>query len=261
MQVLIQVLIYVSVMKKITFKNSRSLNLVGNIYPADSDKIIILAHGFTSDKSANGRFDRLAEELNKAGFNALAFDFSGCGESDDDTVTVGKEVDDLKSAIAFAEKKGFRKIALLGVSLGGLVSLKSADGRISTIILWAPVTNAKDTSKRYTPNQLKEHKQTGKITLIQREGIRKKIVLDGKLLEERQSINQKELCSGIKCPVLILHGNKDTRVPLEDSISSMDFLPKDSRMEIIKGAGHGFFDEDLDRFIDLSVRWLEKKLI
>ncbi|WP_425449315.1 hypothetical protein [Dethiothermospora halolimnae] len=36
-----------------------------------------MAHGFTNNKSSQGRFDRIAETLKKQGFDVFAFDFSG----------------------------------------------------------------------------------------------------------------------------------------------------------------------------------------
>ncbi len=44
----------------INFQNSRKLNLAANLYPADSDVIVIMAHGFISDKTSSGRFERIA---------------------------------------------------------------------------------------------------------------------------------------------------------------------------------------------------------
>jgi hypothetical protein len=41
-------------MEKVTFKNSRNLILVGNFYPSSPENIIIMCHGFTSDKSSRG---------------------------------------------------------------------------------------------------------------------------------------------------------------------------------------------------------------
>lgn len=75
-------------MERVIFKNSKKLTLVGNLYPTDNDSIIIMCHGFTSNKYSKGRFERLTKVLNKSGFSALAFDFSGCGESDDDSLNV-----------------------------------------------------------------------------------------------------------------------------------------------------------------------------
>ena len=72
-------------MERVTFTNSRNLTLSGNFYPSNTTSIIIMCHGFASNKDAGGRFERLSKSLNTFGFNTLAFDFSGCGESDDDS--------------------------------------------------------------------------------------------------------------------------------------------------------------------------------
>lgn len=65
-----------------------------------------MCHGFMSSRYSKGRFERLSTAFNKSGHSALLFDLSGCGESDDDILTVEKEVDDLKSAIQFVKSKG-----------------------------------------------------------------------------------------------------------------------------------------------------------
>lgn len=49
-----------------------------------------MTHGFTGNKEQFGKFKEIAENLNQAGFNALSFDFSGCGESGEDAITVKK---------------------------------------------------------------------------------------------------------------------------------------------------------------------------
>jgi len=47
-------------MEKVNFKNSRGLNLVGQYYPSENKKIIILVHGWCSNKDRK-RFLKLAE--------------------------------------------------------------------------------------------------------------------------------------------------------------------------------------------------------
>ena len=250
-------------MQKVNFKNSRNLNLVGNLSLADSDSIIVIAHGFTGDKSEWGRFDTTAEALNKAGYNVLAFDFSGSGESDDDSLTVGKQVDDLNCAIKYVLDRGFKKIGLLGLSLGGLVSLKvySPEKNIKTMVLWAPVTNKKENyaEKKFNQEELKELKERGYITKIMEAGVRKKIIIDKQMIYDRESINQKELLSNINCPVLIIHGNQDESVPLEDSKSAIKYLSSESKLEIVEGADHQF-TEQLDTIISLTTNWFKQHL-
>jgi esterase/lipase len=154
-----------------------------------------MAHGFTGDISEWGRFDKVAESLYQSGYNVLTFDFSGCGESDDDTLTVGKQVDDLKFAIKFVKLKGFKKISFFGHSLGGLVSLKCFNPEIITMVLWAPVTDKiKYTwDKRYSKEQLQELSEKHYITKTRDKGIRKTILIDEQMLIDRELVNQKDL--------------------------------------------------------------------
>lgn len=75
-------------MKKVKIENSRGLNLIGNYWEADSDTGKVMAHGFTGTKEQYGKFSEIAEGLHSTGFNVLSFDFSSCGESDEDSITV-----------------------------------------------------------------------------------------------------------------------------------------------------------------------------
>lgn len=127
-------------MQRVTFQNSHKLTLVGHLYPSTSQSIIILCHGFTSDKSSRGRFDKLANSFQRLGYSALAFDFSGCGESDDDRLTLAKQVDDLHSVISFVTSMGYTKIALYGNSLGSTVCLQCYTPQISTMVLTGALT-------------------------------------------------------------------------------------------------------------------------
>lgn len=249
-------------MQRVTFKNSRGLTLVGNFYPADSRRIVILVHGFTGDKSEGGKFDRLAQTLLEKNFNVFAFDFSGCGESDDDALTVAKQNDDLRCAIDFVLQKGLSPLGIMGYSLGALVTANVWDEKMKTIVFWAPVTHSHpNVRSRFSSEQLAELEEKGYITRMKEQGVRKKIVIDKQLLEERTNINQKELLIKITCPVLILHGDQDQRVPLADSQQAMQFLSPQSRLEVIQGADH-YLQESvyLDRFVELTVDWLSSSL-
>lgn len=128
-------------MERIVFKNSREQSLVGHLYTSKSKSIVIMAHALANDKSERGKLDKVAQALNESGYAVLAFDFSGCGESDNDTLTIGKQVEDLYSAIKFSKSKGYLNIGLFGHSVGCLVCLKCHSQEISTMVLWSPITN------------------------------------------------------------------------------------------------------------------------
>jgi len=137
-------------MNNVNFKNSRNLNLSGNLYPAGTDDIIILCHGFTSDKYSSGRFERLTKALNSINISAFTFDFSGCGESDDDSLNMDKETDDLKSAINYVKNLGYKRIALYGHSLGTVICLKAFTKEIIVMTFSGAGTD----SMKYNWNEL-----------------------------------------------------------------------------------------------------------
>ena len=245
-------------MVRVTFKNSRDLNLVGNLYEADSKSIIIMCHGFTSDKFSRGRFEKLSKAFTGLGYNALAFDFSGCGESDDDSLSVDKEVDDLKWAIKFVKDRGYNEIGLYGHSLGTLICLKSFTDEIKTMVLSGALTDSMkyNWDKEFTRKQMVELKEKGYITESRPNDIRENIIIDKQALRDFDIINQKELLKDITCHILIIHGNEDEeeRLLLERSKRGMSLLSKDSKLEIIHGANHSFM-EHFDILTNLASDW------
>lgn len=242
--------------KVIKFKNSSGLNLVGWLDKKSKETAIILSHGFTDDKSSYGRYDKLSKALTKNGFSVFRFDFSGFGESDDTNSTIKKQIDDLKCAIKKMKSLGFANFGLMGHSLGGFISIKNYSKDIKAMVLWAPATKGKKNLKGYiTDEQWQEIKEKGYFTFYKPNRKWKKIMrMDKEFLKERKTIKQKENCSKVKCPVLVLHGDEDTTTPLDYSKSAMKYFTKDSKLEVIKGEGHGFFKK-LDKAIRLTKDW------
>lgn len=238
--------------EKISFKNSRKLNLVGILYTSKNKKIIILIHGWCSNKDRK-RFLILAENLHKSGFDFLRFDQTGSGESEGEEITVENLIDDVKSAIKFVKSRGYEEIGLIGESLGGLTTLSVSDNLIKAMVLFAPVTASK-TSDLEGYGKLIRNKE---YFVKEKDG--KKFKIPKKYFEERKAINQKELLSKIKIPVLIIHGDRDDKIPLENSKNAIKFLPKGSRLEVINGAGHDL-EESYEKVIDLTNNWFNNQL-
>ena len=78
-------------------------------------------------------------------------------------------------------------------------------------------------------------------------------------LTDLENLNQEEFLRGISLPLLIIHGDKDTSVPLEWSESAMKYLSDRSKLEVIKGAWHTF-DNEGEEVTDLTVNWITKHL-
>ena len=216
-----------------------------------------------SNKYSRGRFEKLAMALNEYNFSALSFDFSGCGESDNDSLTIEKEVDDLRSAIIYVKSKGYEKIALYGHSLGTLICLKSCTPEIITMVLSGALTGSMkyNWNDFFTKEQMEELKEKGYITEHTSEEARDTIIVDRKILEGFELINQRELLSKVKCPVLLIHGDNDEEENLlyERSKVAINLLSTDSKIEVINGANHSFLDH-FDILVKLTVDWFKRYL-
>jgi pimeloyl-ACP methyl ester carboxylesterase len=77
---------------------------------------------------------------------------------------------------------------------------------------------------------------------------------------ERQLIDQEEILSKIKCPVLIIQGAEDDMISIENAYETIRYLSKDSKLEIVKGGSHQL-NEKMNIVIPLSVEWLKKYLV
>ena len=247
--------------QKVTFKNSKNLTLVGVLWKASSDAVIILAHGSGSNKRARGVFEPLAQALQKHGYNVLSFDFSGHGESDDAIVNMQGYIDDLRSAIAFAKKEGYARIALFGHSYGALAALKVYNSDIQAIVLLGALAGPViwRWEDMLTPEQLQDVYQKGYMSEQVDDGLRAIIQHDKNTFKEIADIDQKQLLSAIECPVLFIHGDADTveQDLLVMTQKALTLLPKGSQLVIIPGASHTFVDH-VPQVIEQAVNWYGK---
>lgn len=248
-------------MEVISFNNSRGLKLVGDLYTADSDSCVIMTHGFTGNRVSKGRSEPLAKSLVLSGINAFRFDFSGCGDSQDDTITLDKEIDDLRSAMSTMRSRGFKRIALYGHSLGSLICLKCGLDDVRSMVLSGAMTGSMkyDLGTIYSPQQVEEMNLRGYLIITDEGGRTRRI--DRRIFQDFEQINQEELCRGVRRPVLIIHGNnrRDTeeKMLLERSRRAIPLLPPGSALEVIEGADHSLLTH-FDRVIALATEWFKK---
>jgi uncharacterized protein len=119
-------------------------HLVGVLHAARSKSLVILCHGFTGHKGENGRlFVHAARAFQKAGLNALRFDFMGSGDSSGsfNEMTPNTQIKDLLDVLRWARRR-YRKIALLGLSFGGgtaICAAFQARPRPDALLTWSSV--------------------------------------------------------------------------------------------------------------------------
>ena len=94
--------------------------------------LVIVCHGFTGSKTADGRLlVAAARDLAAHGIAALRFDFFGSGDSEGEfsEMSLATEIEDVKQVVVWAKEAhgATARLGLLGHSLGGAVALCAAD--------------------------------------------------------------------------------------------------------------------------------------
>ncbi len=241
--------------ERIVFKTQRGLRIVGILERVNTDRIIIMVHGFTGDKDMCGKFVRAAHYLARRRFAVFRFDFAGSGESQDTYISLFGQVDDLESAIALVQSWGYTRIGLLGHSFGALTGLVTYSPYIRTMVLTAPVTEGR--IQPMFDNLLFRSwiKLRGHIRLH----MKRVFTISKESLNERDLTRPNIILPPVRCPVLIIHGDKDTTVPLVHSQRAIKFLPKTAKLEIIPGTTHEF-NKGWHRTLRIGTAWFEKHL-
>jgi pimeloyl-ACP methyl ester carboxylesterase len=221
--------------------------------------IIIFCHGYKGFKDW-GAWDLMAETVADAGFCFIKFNFSHNGGTMENPIdfpdleafgnnNYTKELDDLDAVINWSQRY-FKEnssidttnINLIGHSRGGGIAVLKAseDKRITKLITLASVCDfGKRTS---TTGDLKDWKEKGV-----------KYVLNGRTKQQmphyyqfyedfmanEKRLNIKTAEKHLKIPHLIIHGNNDTSVLIEEAYS-LNKWNTNSLLQIIDGADHVF---------------------
>ncbi|OGG07021.1 hypothetical protein A3D05_02160 [Candidatus Gottesmanbacteria bacterium RIFCSPHIGHO2_02_FULL_40_24] len=245
--------------EKIYFKTSDNLKLCGIWTKSDgrAKTAVILAHGISVDKEEDGMFCALAEMLAESGMVSLRFDFRGHGESGgkQEEMTLPGEMKDLSAVYKKVQERGFRKIGIVGSSLGGGITVLAANifqDDVKALCLWNPVLNYNETFiNPFLPwlrddiNRMKEElKRTGRTNLPGEQPFK----IGRQLFEEMKKIEPYKRLDRIKIPVLIIHGDKDNYVPFKHSEAALGSLKGWKKLIKIKGSDHGFSGEKGDEY-------------
>lgn len=113
-------------------------------HTARGRRLVILCHGFTGTKTESGRlFVLTARALQKAGIDALRFDFMGSGDSSGDFsgISPNSQIRDTLDVLAWARRR-FKKVGLLGLSFGGgtvICATHQARPRPDAMVTWSSV--------------------------------------------------------------------------------------------------------------------------
>jgi pimeloyl-ACP methyl ester carboxylesterase len=221
--------------------------------------VVIFCHGYKGFKDW-GAWNLMGEHLAKAGFYFIKFNFSHNGGTIENPIdfpdleafgnnNYTKELDDLNDVLNWAtlyfkdnENIDTNAVNLIGHSRGGGIAIikASEDNRITKLITLASVS---DLGRRTaTVGNLKEWEESGVKYVVNGRTKQQmphyyQFYTDFKANEERLNIKCAE--ENLKIPHLIIHGDNDTSIPINEAKELHKWNPK-SKLEIIEGADHVF---------------------
>jgi len=215
------------------------------------DQIVVIGHGVTANKDREWA-TTLSDALNAAGFASLRFSFAGNGDSEGDfrESCPTKEVSDLGAVLdAVAASDRDWAVAYAGHSMGAVVGVQRAfiDSRIEMLISLGGMVDTDDFAQRKFGD------------VVPGEGFmwdKPECPLSQEFLDDMKTIGSVErLANQVQVPWLLVHGDADTVVPVEES-DRMASLGSDTELIVLEGADHVFSDDAAQLMASAVVDWL-----
>ncbi|MBM7579433.1 fermentation-respiration switch protein FrsA (DUF1100 family) [Jeotgalibacillus terrae] len=212
------------------------LKLSADVYENDKagDKWAIVAHGYMMDASGMTRYIR---NFHEQGYNVLAPDLRGHGDSEGDYIGMGwhDRLDMLKWIDEVVKLNPDAEIALFGISMGGAtVMMTSGEDLPENVKVIVEDCGYSSVSDVFT-YQLDDLFGLPEFPVLNAANTVTNIRADYDLYEA-SAVDQ---VAKSETPTLFIHGDADTFVPFEmlDDVYEAADVEKDQL--IIEGAGHG----------------------
>jgi len=253
-------------------------------------RVAILSHGFRGYKDW-GFLPLLALHLAEAGISAVTFNFSGSGIADRDGAfaeperyrasTYGEQLTDLGLVVEWAIERlrperassvsmDDPRIGLVGHSRGGAISILHArsDPRVRCVAALASPARI-----GVWPESYFEAWKRGEPALTHdfRTGLR--LPLGPELYRDLEAHRSRydvfAAVESLRVPLLIVQGDRDRAVPLEEAKELASYAPAVStELRVIEGAGHNFQAGDkirrtppqLSELLALVTAWMRRWL-
>lgn len=240
-----------------------AFKIYGEAYIPDTGgkvPLVIFSHELGNDHTSGERY---AKRLAGSGYAAYVFDFCGGtvgGNKSDGSnkeMSILTEASDLEAVLKAAKSWDFAdpdRIVLLGGSMGGLVTTvvgSDHQDEIAGMILMYPALSAKVDS--------------GSDGYKTESDIPEDVSLFGgwihvgkNYITDLWKVDFDRLLSSYKGHMLLMHGDKDSTVPMSWSENAKKIIP-DCEYYVIKNGGHEFFDQPFEDAMSHILTYLEKQ--
>jgi len=226
----------------VSFPSQGGLQLAGWFIPPAEDMdgaTIIYVHGLGSNR---GDLLDQAALLSKHGYGALLFDLRNHGQSQGELTTLGyTESEDVRATVDYLLGRAEvnpQRIGLVGMSMGGATVIRAAAHipEIRAVIAEAAYTSIED-NLAHGVRALTGLPPFPYAPLVAWFG-EQEADMDIQLMRPIDEISQIA-----PRPILLIHGNQDPTVPLENSRALYQAAGEPKQLYIVKNAAHGGFLE------------------
>lgn len=218
-----------------------------------SKKLVIFVHGLTGHPNQH-TFYNAAKFFPKKGFSTFRFDLYS-GEKRGRLLThtsIKQHAEDLNLVIEYFRKK-YKKLFLVGHSLGGVTILQADYNKSDGIVLWDS-----SVKKKYhlvgIDDTIRYNKALGKYILKWREEY---LISKAMNREMTRLPEPKDLVAAVKVPIKIIVAGKGILVRGGREYYKHASEPKD--FALIKNAGHSFNEEGAEeQLFSETLAWVKK---
>jgi pimeloyl-ACP methyl ester carboxylesterase len=219
----------------------------------------VLVHGGGVTRDEGGFFTRLADGLAGSGVASLRFDLRGHGQSEgrQEELTLSGIVNDIRAAVAHArDVTGSDPVDVIGVSFSGGISALFASrypDQVRRLVLLNPLIDYKkrfiDDKPYWSDDRIDE---TAGRELAERGFLAHSptFKLGRPLLNEIFQLRPDRAMGEITTPTLVVHGTRDTFIPVDSSRTYVQLVRGPARLLEIDGAQHGFAVHDDPQYAD-----------
>ena len=259
----------------------------GEVRVAEGSKprsAVVVCHGFKGFRTW-GPWPSLARAIAAHGHAAVTFDFSHSGVGADGVdfsaldlfreSTHTRNVEEIWMVIDALENRRLgiprpRRLGLFGHSRGGGEAVLAAaeDRRVNALVTWAAIA---DIPNRWTPAQV-EAWTRGEDVEIENARTKQKMPIAPAYWEDveknRESLDITASAGRVSIPWLVVHGDADTSVPVDDAHRLFDAAGEEAQLLIVEGADHTFgakhpyagATDELRSAAEATLEWFDEHL-
>jgi dienelactone hydrolase len=229
----------------------------GDVRVAEGGKpksAVVIVHGFKGFRKF-GAWSALARALALRGYAAVTFDFShnGIDENGEFTRldlfrlnTHSREIDEIRAVLDALESgkvagRKIKRVGLLGHSRGGGASIIAAaeDARVKALVTWASIAGI---GSRWTDEE-KAAWRRGDDVFSLNSRTKQQMPLGPDywvdLQQNRDRLDIPAAAARVAVPWLIMHGDADTSVPVDEAHALFDAAGDNAELMIMEAVDHG----------------------